>query len=98
MLTLESRCFLVLGRGVLYLRTVPNRDLDKSLNCPPAGDWQPYYGDPRESRSGYLFSGFPDYWFAPGARPHLHVPGVTKGRESVFKVHSAGHPLKRGGT
>ena len=36
-----------------------------------------YYGDPGESRSGYLFSVFPDYWFAPGAWPHLHVPRVT---------------------
>ena len=36
------------------------------------------------------------YWFAPGARPDLHVTGVTRGRGSVFKAHSAGHPLKRG--
>ena len=30
------------------------------------------------SRSGYLHPGFPNYWFVPGARPHLHVPGVTE--------------------
>ena len=47
---------------------------------------------------GYLHPGFLDYWFAPGARPHLHLQGVTEGRGSVFKAHSAGHPLKRGGT
>ena len=41
---------------------------------------------------------FITYWFAPGAWPHLHVPGVTEGRESVFKAHSVGHPLKCGGT
>ena len=33
----------------------------------------------------------------PGARPHLQVPGVTGGRGSVFKAHSAG-PLNVGGT
>ena len=54
--------------------------------------WQPW-----ESRSGYLFSGFPDYLFAPGTQAHLHVPGATEGRGSVFKAHSAGHPLKCGG-
>ena len=26
-------------------------------------------------------------------RPDLHVPGVTRGRGSVFKAHSAGTPL-----
>ena len=41
---------------------------------------------------------FPSYWCAPGARPHLDVPGVIEGRGSVFKAHSAGHPLKHGGT
>ena len=28
---------------------------------------------------------------------HLHVPGITRGRENVFKAHSTGHPLKGGG-
>ena len=32
------------------------------------------YGDPGGSRSGYLFSGFPDYWFALGTLSHLQVP------------------------
>ena len=27
---------------------------------------------------------FTDYWFAPGTRLHLHVPGVTMARGSVF--------------
>ena len=43
-----------------------------------------------------MFPGFPDYWCAPGARPHLHVPGVTRGRGSMFKAYSADHPLKCG--
>ena len=30
--------------------------------------------------------GFPDYWFVIGARPHLHVPQVTRRRGSVFKL------------
>ena len=42
-----------------------------------------YYGDPGDSRSGYLFPVFPDYWFAPGARPNLQVPGVTGGRGNI---------------
>ena len=53
-----------------------------------------YYGDPGDSRLGYLTPDFPDYWCAPGAWPHLQVPGVTRGRGSVFKAHTAGHPLK----
>ena len=48
------------------------------------------------------FPGSLDYWRAPGARPHLHVPGGNRewgsDRGGVFKVHSAGHPLQRGGT
>ena len=27
---------------------------------------------------------FPDYWFAPGAQSHLHVPWVTGGSGNVF--------------
>ena len=38
------------------------------------------------------------YSIAPCARLHLHVPGVTEGRRSVFKAHFAGHPIKRGRT
>ena len=47
------------------------------------------------------YPGFPDYWFVPGTLSHLHVPGVTGSGEvpgGVFNVHSAGHPLQRGGT
>ena len=54
-------------------------------------DWDiegEYYGDPGDSRLGYLHPGFQNYWFAPGARPPLHVPGLTEGRGSVFKAHS----------
>ena len=32
-----------------------------------------YNGDPGDSRSGCLHVGFPDYWFAPGARQHPHA-------------------------
>ena len=33
---------------------------------------------------GTCFPGFPDYWPAPGARPHLHVPKETRsGKVSV---------------
>ena len=42
-------------------------------------------------------SRFPRYSCASGAWSHLHVPGVTEGRGSVFIAHSAGHPLKPGG-
>ena len=42
--------------------------------------------------------GFPDCWFAPGAQPHLYVPGEKEGGGSVFNAHNAGHPLKRGET
>ena len=49
---------------------------------------------PWDSRLGYLYPGFPDYWFAPSARPHLNVPGVTGGQGSVFKAHSSQHPNK----
>ena len=51
------------------------------------------FHDAGDSRLGYLHPGFPDYRFAPGARTHLHVPGVTEGRGSVFKADSAGTPL-----
>ena len=48
---------------------------------------------------GVPVQGFPDYWFAPGTPPHLHVPGGTGSGKvpvvCVFKVHSAG---QRGGT
>ena len=37
-------------------------------------------------------------WFVSCFQLLLHVPGVSKGRGSVFKVHSTGHPLKHGGT
>ena len=51
---------------------------------------------------GTCFPGFPDYWFAPGTQPHLHVPGGNMEWGSfcggVFKVHSAGHLFQRGGT
>ena len=47
---------------------------------------------------GTCVPGLSNYWFAPGTQPHLHVPGVTRGRGSGFKAHSAGHPLKHGGT
>ena len=47
---------------------------------------------------GSCVPGLLDYWCAPGARPHLHVPGVARGRRSVLNAHSMGHPLKRGGT
>ena len=57
-----------------------------------------YNGDPGDSSLGYLHPDFQNYWFAPGARPHLHVPGLTEGRESLVKAHSVGHLLKRGGT
>ena len=35
-----------------------------------------------------------DYWCAPGAQPHLQVPGVTGGGEMCFNGASMGHPLK----
>ena len=44
----------------------------------------------------YLCPGFPDYWFAPGARPHLLVPGVTKGKGSVFMSFHLGNKSNRG--
>ena len=40
-----------------------------------------YYGDPGESRSGYLLSGYPDYWLlqAPGRTcMYLGYQGVGK--------------------
>ena len=36
------------------------------------------YGDPGDSRLGYLLKGPSDYWFAPGTRSHLHVPETTR--------------------
>ena len=48
---------------------------------------RPFVGD---SRSGYLFAGFQDYWFAPGAGHTYKYLG--RGRGSVFKAHSMGHP------
>ena len=40
---------------------------------------------------GVIFEWLGHYWFAPGAQPHLHLPGVTEGRGSAFKSNSAGH-------
>ena len=34
------------------------------------------------------------YWFAPGAQPHLQVPGVTGEGELCLNGASTGHPLK----
>ena len=43
-----------------------------------------YTGD---LRSGYLFPGFPDYWRAPGARSHLHVPRTPERAGGVRKIY-----------
>ena len=43
-----------------------------------------------------FFTGFPDYWFAPGTRPHLHVPGVTKGGEVCLRLILWVTPLNEG--
>ena len=64
----------------------------------PDGVVSLYYGEPGDSRSGYFFQGFSDYWCAPGVQSHLHVLGVTRGGELCFNGASAGHPLKCEGT
>ena len=51
---------------------------------------------PGDLRSGYLFSGFPDYWLAPDARSHLHVPGVTGTGEVCLKFIPRATPLNVG--
>ena len=55
-----------------------------------------YYGDPGDSRSGYLHPGFPDYWFAPGAQSHLHVPGTTGSGKVCLKFILRVTPLNPG--
>ena len=44
----------------------------------------------------YLHPGFLDYWFAPGAWAHLHVPGVTEGRGICLKLIPRVTPLNAG--
>ena len=45
---------------------------------------------------GTCITGFPDYWFAPGAQPHLHVLWVTRGRKVFLKLILRVPPLKVG--
>ena len=42
---------------------------------------------PGDLRSGHLFPGFPDYWHAPGAWSHLHVPGYPERAGGVRKTY-----------
>ena len=42
---------------------------------------------------GEPYPGFPDYWFAPGARSHLQVYGVTEAEEVCLKLIPRVTPL-----
>ena len=51
---------------------------------------------PKDSRSRYLFPGFPGSWCAPGTKLQLEVPGVTGGREVCSNLIPRVTPLNAG--
>ena len=55
-----------------------------------------FKSDSGDLRLEYLFSGFPDYWRAPGAQSHLHEPGVTGTGEVCLKFIPWVTPLNAG--